>query len=144
MSDNMYKFTDFSRGEIYAFHRTTMMLSTFILAASFAILALDVESDNECVRCFNFIFFLGILGAGFSNIFLAWIWIKKSIYKYYARLDRFLLLDDKKQKLCNKLRGNAKPWELTIWGTFLGCFFLFILFLLTSGVLSKFQNIIGN
>ena len=140
-----FRFTDFARNEIYAFHRTTIMLSTFILTASFALLSLGVKPDNECVQFINFLFFLGIILAEFSNILIAWIWLKRVMYKYYARKDKheYDNLQKPEQRLCDKIGDNARKWELTIWSTFIGCIILFILFLLTSGVLSRFKDYIG-
>ena len=44
------KYNDFARSEIYALHRLTITLSTFIITASFAILALGNKSNNASIH----------------------------------------------------------------------------------------------
>ena len=77
------KFTDFARNEIYAFHRLTAILSTFLIASSIAILTLK----GDCIGPVDKYFFIGVLFFGFGTIFTIWWRLRRTIFKYYGRLD---------------------------------------------------------
>ena len=144
--ENNTKYEDFARNEIYAFHRLTLILSTFVLTVSFTLLTLEVKSNNACIQSVNMFVFSGVLIAGISNIIIVWWWLKKSLYKFYDRYDKhkYKRLSSEEKILCKKIKNHSKIWECIIRWTFYVCFSLFILFLVTSGVLSRFKDMIGS
>ena len=68
------------------------------------------------------------------------------LYKFYDRYDKhkYKRLSSEEKILCKKIKNHSKIWECIIRWTFYVCFSLFILFLVTSGVLSRFKDMIGS
>ena len=125
------KYRDFARNEIYALHRMTITLSTFIITASVAILAVSDQPTTQWTFKVN-IFFLFMVGiTGFINIFITWWWLKTSLYDYYNKKDDYNDLPTKEKVLCVKIGVDSKKWERRIRRTFLVCSIFFILFLFT-------------
>ena len=119
----MGKFTDFARTEIYAFHRLTAILTTFFLAAGFTVLAVAGRPLYPQVLWS----FIGLVVIGSANILLVWWRLKRTIFRYYAKLESNRT--PKEKKVCDKIENNEGKWQQAIWWSFLGCFVAFFVFL---------------
>lgn len=118
----MGKFEDFARDEIYAFHRLTAIFTTFLLAAGFTVLAVKGDLGKPLVRWS----FIGLVVIGSANILLIWWRMKKTIFKFYSKLE-----DEgfKETELYKNIRDNEETWQRAIWFSFLGSFAVFFGFL---------------
>ncbi len=76
-------FKDFARTEIYAFHRLTATLLTFLIGASFVVITLK-EGDIGCADKY---LFAAVIVLGFASILIIWWRIKRTLYKYYNELE---------------------------------------------------------
>jgi hypothetical protein len=124
------KYTDFARNEVYSFLRLTATLSTVIIGFTFSVLALQksgLYSNCFFKSLFGKSLFIGIVSFGSVNIFLVWLWIKRSIYKFYNLYDNPPI---GKMALINRIKANAQTWERWIWTTFMACFTAFLGFLI--------------
>lgn len=119
----MGKFTDFARDEIYAFQRLTAILTTFFMAAGFTVFAFK-EGELGC-RIIRWSFY-ALAGTGAVNIGLVWWRLRRTIFKYYAKLDKYT---PDELIVCNRIKKHAWTWQQVIWFTFLGCFIAFVVFL---------------
>lgn len=119
----MGEFTRFARTEIYAFHRLTAILTTFFLAAGFTILAVIGEFGCPQIKWS----FIGLIIIGSLNILLVWWRLKRTIFKYYAKLEK--KRTEKELDEGNQIEENEGKWQQAIWWTFLGCFISFGFFL---------------
>jgi len=117
------KFRDFARNEIYALLRLTAILSTFLIATSFTILTLRGGFTGSADKWL----FTGVISIGFVNILIIWWRLKRTLYKYYNKLDN---PQEDDERICEKIKNNAESWEHVIWWSFIGCLMTFIGFLL--------------
>lgn len=118
----MGKWTDFARTEIYAFHRMTATLTTFFLAAGAAVLA--IKGGLECPLVLWS--FAGLLVVGLANILIIWARMKRTIFQYYAKLDKSA--DEREQAIRTGIAKNEGKWHKAIAVTFIFCFAAFFVF----------------
>jgi len=116
------KYKDFARGEIYAFLRLTLILTTFFITATFTLLIFKGGSNEPLVKAL----FIIVISDGFINIFIIWWRLKRTLYKYYNKLDDPAY---KVTKTCQNIEKYSELWEKVIFWTFLCCFLVFLLFL---------------
>ena len=120
----MGKFTDFARDEIYAFYRLTAILTTFLLAAGFAIFTFK-EGELGCwiIRWS----FYSLAGLGGLNILFVWWRIQRTVFGYYAKMDNPFFWSSGARRNVERYTGT---WQYIIWSVFIVCFLLFGVFLI--------------
>jgi hypothetical protein len=118
------KYTDFVRVEVYALHRLTISLHTFFIAATSAILFATGGLNGRLGAA---IAFWLVIGTSFANIIITYVWIHRSLYRFYNRLDK---PEFKYMRELNKIKKTAKHWENVIRWFFYSCSMFFISFLL--------------
>jgi len=118
----MNKYKDFTRSEIYAFLRLTIILTTLFLTATFTLLVFKGGFNEALVKTL----FIVVIIDGFINIFIIWWRLKRTLYKYYNKLDDPAY---KSTKTCKNIEKYSEFWEKLIFWTFLSCFLLFLGFL---------------
>ena len=117
------RFEDFARNEIYAFIRLTAILTTFFITASFAILTIIKNFSESWVEKISFV---AVILSGIINIIIIWWYLKRTLFKYYNKLDdpAFQSTD-----IYINITKRAGKWQKFIWWLFLTCFVMFIIFI---------------
>lgn len=118
------KFTDFARNEIYAFHRLTAILTTFLLSASFTIFTIRGGFNGTLDK----IFFQIALYSGITTILLVWWRLYRTLFNYYNELDNPCFMST---KIYKSISDNEGKWRKGIWAIFFICFVSSIGYLLT-------------